>query len=49
MGVAAVLRSNVVLTSAAALANVIYNTTGVRVRDHQITLDKLPADLPHYS
>jgi xanthine dehydrogenase YagR molybdenum-binding subunit len=31
---------------AAAVANAIYNATGVRVRDYPITLDKLLADLP---
>lgn len=30
----------------AAIANAIYNATGVRVRDFPITLDKLLADLP---
>jgi xanthine dehydrogenase YagR molybdenum-binding subunit len=32
--------------AAAAVANAIYNATGVRVRDYPITLDKLLADLP---
>jgi len=31
---------------AAAVANAIYNATGVRVRDYPITLDKLLGDLP---
>jgi xanthine dehydrogenase YagR molybdenum-binding subunit len=31
---------------AAAVANAIYNATGVRVRDYPITLDKLLARLP---
>ena len=30
----------------AAIANAIYNATGVRVRDHPITLDKLIDRLP---
>ena len=30
----------------AAVANAIYNATGVRVRDYPITLDKLFAKLP---
>ena len=30
----------------AAVANAIYNATGVRVRDYPITLDKLLARLP---
>jgi xanthine dehydrogenase YagR molybdenum-binding subunit len=30
----------------AAIANAIYNATGVRVRDYPITLDKLLARLP---
>ncbi|MNP71072.1 xanthine dehydrogenase subunit XdhA [compost metagenome] len=30
----------------AAIANAVYNATGVRVRDYPITLDKLIADLP---
>jgi xanthine dehydrogenase YagR molybdenum-binding subunit len=30
----------------AAVANAIYNATGVRVRDYPITLDKLLAGLP---
>lgn len=30
----------------AAIANAIYNATGVRVRDYPITLDKLLSDLP---
>jgi xanthine dehydrogenase YagR molybdenum-binding subunit len=33
---------------AAAVANAIYNTTGVRVRDYPITLDKLLTDMPEY-
>ena len=32
-----------------AIANAIYNATGVRVRDYPITLDKLLAQLPSYS
>ena len=32
--------------SAAAVANAIYNATGVRVRDYPITLDKLLDRLP---
>jgi xanthine dehydrogenase YagR molybdenum-binding subunit len=31
---------------AAAVANALYNATGVRVRHYPITLDKLLADLP---
>jgi xanthine dehydrogenase YagR molybdenum-binding subunit len=31
---------------AAAVANAIYNATGVRVRDYPITLDKLLAGMP---
>jgi xanthine dehydrogenase YagR molybdenum-binding subunit len=31
---------------AAAIANAIYNATGVRVRDYPITLDKLLNGLP---
>jgi xanthine dehydrogenase YagR molybdenum-binding subunit len=31
---------------AAAIANAVYNATGVRVRDYPITLDKLLAELP---
>jgi len=34
---------------AAAVANAIYNATGVRVRDYPITLDKLIKDLPELS
>ena len=30
----------------AAVANAVYNATGVRVRDYPITLDKLLAKLP---
>ena len=30
----------------AAIANAIYNATGVRVRDYPITCDKLLAELP---
>ncbi len=30
----------------AAVANAIYNATGVRVRDYPITLDKLLGQLP---
>ena len=33
----------------AAIANAIYNATGVRVREYPITLDKLLAQLPSYS
>ena len=32
--------------AAAAVANAIYNATGVRVRDYPITLDKLLERLP---
>jgi xanthine dehydrogenase YagR molybdenum-binding subunit len=35
--------------AAAAIANAIYNATGVRVRDYPITLDKLIDHLPHYA
>ena len=35
--------------TAAAVANAIYNATGVRVRDYPITLDKLIARLPQAS
>jgi xanthine dehydrogenase YagR molybdenum-binding subunit len=31
---------------AAAVANAIYNATGVRVRDYPVTLDKLLAGMP---
>ena len=31
---------------AAAIANAVYNATGVRVRDYPVTLDKLLAGLP---
>ncbi len=31
---------------AAAVANAIYNATGVRVRDYPLTLDKLLAKMP---
>jgi len=31
---------------AAAVANAIYNATGVRVREHPITLDKLIDRMP---
>ncbi|MFL6659798.1 MAG: aldehyde oxidoreductase molybdenum-binding subunit PaoC [Massilia sp.] len=34
---------------AAALANAIYNATGVRVRDYPIRLDKLIAHMPDYA
>jgi xanthine dehydrogenase YagR molybdenum-binding subunit len=34
---------------AAAVANAIYNATGVRVRDYPITLDKLLAGMPRIS
>jgi xanthine dehydrogenase YagR molybdenum-binding subunit len=30
----------------AAVANAIYNATGVRVRDYPVTLDKLIAKMP---
>jgi xanthine dehydrogenase YagR molybdenum-binding subunit len=30
----------------AAVANAIYNATGVRVRDYPVTLDKLLAKMP---
>jgi xanthine dehydrogenase YagR molybdenum-binding subunit len=33
---------------AAAVANAVYNATGVRVRDYPITLDKLIAKMPGY-
>ncbi|HEY0204393.1 MAG TPA: aldehyde oxidoreductase molybdenum-binding subunit PaoC [Acetobacteraceae bacterium] len=33
----------------AAVANAVYNATGVRVRDYPITLDKLIAELPEVS
>lgn len=33
---------------AAAVANAIYNATGVRVRDYPVTLDKLLAKMPEY-
>jgi xanthine dehydrogenase YagR molybdenum-binding subunit len=33
---------------AAAVANAIYNATGVRVRDYPVTLDKLLAKMPAY-
>jgi xanthine dehydrogenase YagR molybdenum-binding subunit len=32
----------------AAIANAIYNATGVRIRDYPITSDKLIAELPRY-
>jgi xanthine dehydrogenase YagR molybdenum-binding subunit len=32
--------------AAAAVANAVYNATGVRVRDYPITLDKLIAKMP---
>jgi len=32
--------------AAAAVANAIYNATGVRVRDYPVTLDKLLRGLP---
>ena len=35
--------------AAAAVANAVYNATGVRVRDYPITLDKLLAKLPPVS
>jgi len=31
---------------AAAVANAVYNATGVRVRDYPVTLDKLLEELP---
>jgi len=31
---------------AAAVANAIYNATGVRVRDYPVTLDKLITNMP---
>jgi xanthine dehydrogenase YagR molybdenum-binding subunit len=31
---------------AAAIANAVYNATGVRVRDYPVTLDKLLAKMP---
>ena len=31
----------------AAVANAVYNATGVRVRDYPVTLDKLLSGLPH--
>jgi xanthine dehydrogenase YagR molybdenum-binding subunit len=34
---------------AAAIANAVYNATGVRVRDYPVTLDKLLAKMPVYS
>ncbi|MYM23730.1 molybdopterin-dependent oxidoreductase [Duganella sp. FT135W] len=34
---------------AAALANAVYNATGVRVRDYPVTLDKLIAKMPAYA
>ncbi|WP_332848792.1 aldehyde oxidoreductase molybdenum-binding subunit PaoC [Massilia sp. S19_KUP03_FR1] len=34
---------------AAAVANAIYNATGVRVRDYPVTLDKLLAKMPDYA
>ena len=34
---------------AAALANAVYNATGVRVRDYPVTLDKLLAKMPAYA
>jgi len=30
----------------AAIANAVYNATGVRVRDYPVTLDKLLSGLP---
>ena len=35
-----------ICSAAAAVANAIYNVTGVRVRDYPITLDKLIARMP---
>ena len=34
---------------AAAVANAIYNATGVRVRDYPVTLDKLLPGMPQYA
>jgi xanthine dehydrogenase YagR molybdenum-binding subunit len=34
---------------AAAVANAIYNATGVRVRDYPVTLDKLLPGMPRYA
>lgn len=34
---------------AAAVANAIYNATGIRVREYPITLDKLIEELPEIS
>jgi len=34
---------------AAAVANAIYNATGVRVRDYPVTLDKLLPGMPAYA
>jgi xanthine dehydrogenase YagR molybdenum-binding subunit len=34
--------------AAAAVANAVYNATGVRVRDYPITLDKLIEQLPPF-
>jgi xanthine dehydrogenase YagR molybdenum-binding subunit len=34
---------------AAAVANAIYNATGVRVRDYPVTLDKLLPGMPMYA
>jgi xanthine dehydrogenase YagR molybdenum-binding subunit len=31
---------------AAAIANAVYNATGVRVRDYPVTLDKLLKEMP---
>jgi len=33
---------------AAAVANAIYNATGIRVRDYPITLDKLVRQMPEF-
>jgi xanthine dehydrogenase YagR molybdenum-binding subunit len=33
----------------AAVANAIYNASGVRIRDYPITLDKLLGELPELS
>jgi xanthine dehydrogenase YagR molybdenum-binding subunit len=33
----------------AAIANAVYNATGVRVRDYPVTLDKLLPKMPAYS
>jgi xanthine dehydrogenase YagR molybdenum-binding subunit len=35
--------------AAAAIANAVYNATGVRVRDYPVTLDKLLPKMPAFS